>query len=339
LAVFWREKREKREVDERGVRVKIKHQTSNIVISIYRNYHNIIITYIQDIEHIDTLYYTSTTTTRASTTTPNTRGSRPQVFSSASVVRSRAVSRMSKERTQAFLHRFSRDRQGQHYRSQQRKEESPNIGTRRQPNQQNTFSAAHVYEGDHFSRDREERRKFQAQIREEKEAALFHARNLIKERNNVLRQIMTKHLFSKSMQTQLKQAQKSHNGVILHMLQNGTKNSPSGGGMYQLLEQITRAHDSHTEVVASMSKHGGCSALSVIEYVQSLHGTHDSIVALIQDLPIFSEKRMYGQPRQQHQDHDQQLELVDPEIVLLEKYTEEAHVRIQCFPPQTTLFV
>ena len=80
--------------------------------------------------------------------------------------------------------------------------------------------------------------------------------------------------------------------MLLHLLQTGMETV--GGTMYTVLDRMTRAHDSHTEVVGSMSKHGGCSPLSIIEYVQTLHSSHDALVALVQELPVLAEKKLYN---------------------------------------------
>ena len=132
----------------------------------------------------------------------------------------------SKQRTAAFLERFSR---GQHETAA-----TPNLGTRRYPNQQNTFSASSA-SIDFVTQHTEEEKKIKIikklNLRqEEKESAMFHIRTLIKARNNVLRQVMTKHRHNKGMQTQLKQAQKRHNGVVLHLILTHTANSGSSGG-------------------------------------------------------------------------------------------------------------
>ena len=217
-------------------------------------------------------------------------------------------------RQQAFLNR-QRQRQSR---------QSPSAARRRQPYQQNTFSAA----SDNFINPQQQQDdQYYALVKEEQSTALFHVRNLIKTRNNFLRQVMAKHQFNKSVQSQLKQAQKRHNGVLLHILQTGTETV--GGTMYTVLDKMTRAHDSHTEVVGSMSKHGGCSPLSIIEYVQTLHESHDGLVALVQELPVLAEKKLYNPAAQQAtQQAAQQAPAAppkDPAADVLDQHQQEAH--------------
>ena len=209
-------------------------------------------------------------------------------------------------RQQAFLNR-QRQRQSR---------QSPSAARRRQPYQQNTFSAA----SDNFINPQQQQDdQYYALVKEEQSTALFHVRNLIKTRNNFLRQVMAKHQFNKSVQSQLKQAQKRHNGVLLHILQTGTETV--GGTMYTVLDKMTRAHDSHTEVVGSMSKHGGCSPLSIIEYVQTLHESHDGLVALVQELPVLAEKKVYNPAAQQAPAAPPK----DPAADVLDQHQQEAH--------------
>ena len=228
-------------------------------------------------------------------------------------------------RTAAFLDRFSRQ--------QHDTASKPHLGTRRAPNQQNTFSASEDFL---YNVQKGQRSVDRMQREEEREAAMFHVRNLIKGRNNMLRQVMNKHRYNKTMQAQLKQAQKRHNGVLLHVLQTST---PKAGGLHVLINQLGQAHSSHAEVVTSMAKHGGATPLSVIDFVGTLNESHDALCALAHSLTVLwddgvtsgtsSAQPQYSQQHSQQQSQQPHLSQQDGSSYrskdIMNRHTQEAH--------------
>ena len=262
-------------------------------------------------------------------------------------------SKKNGSRANAFLDRFARN--------QAPNQSNPNFGTRTNPTQQNTFSASQASSQasqDFFSSiQKGQGKEDRVQRQEEKDTAMFRVRNLIKERNNILRQVMNKHRFSKSMQSQLKQAQKRHNGHILNLLQEGSNQEDL------LLDRLKLAHNSHSEVVASLSKHGGATPLSVVDFIGTLNDSHSSLITLVHMLSIFYDDGTSPRPSiqqqqidfqqaqenarryQQQQEHmeatqrqeQQEQQQAPREQDLLDQHTEEAHADLSAAHKVNTL--
>jgi len=256
----------------------------------------------------------------------------------ATMRKQHSPSKKNGSRANAFLDRFARN--------QAPNQSNPNFGTRTNPTQQNTFSASQASSQasqDFFSSiQKGQGKEDRVQRQEEKDTAMFRVRNLIKERNNILRQVMNKHRFNKSMQSQLKQAQKRHNGHILNLLQEGSNQEDL------LLDRLKLAHNSHSEVVASLSKHGGATPLSVVDFIGTLNDSHSSLITLVHMLSIFYDDGTSPRPSiqqqqidfqqaqenarryQQQQEHmeatqRQEQQQAPREQDLLDQHTEEAH--------------